>query len=96
MTEIISLISGVSNEVYENIIKAKFRDPSRSVNPLDFFDLSGREALCFDVFGDKNYEAWLESGRFPKLWRYTARRVKARKHLNWLQSYADRYDQSQD
>lgn len=57
-----STVIGISNRVFNNALKAKFRDPSRSIRLLDFMTLHERQILLFTSTGDALYEEWLDEG----------------------------------
>ena len=49
----------VPERAFKNAAKAFLRDPTRPINPLDFFTLKERMVLLFTSITDVYYEDWL-------------------------------------
>ena len=54
-----SRVPGVPSRAFNNALKAKLRDPTRSIRLLDFMTKEERETLLFTALGDPNYERYL-------------------------------------
>lgn len=55
-----SNIRKVPDRAFVNVLKAKLRDPTRSLRILDFLTYRERVNLYYDVFGADGYEKWLD------------------------------------
>jgi hypothetical protein len=55
---IFSTVPGISDRAFKNAVKAKLRDPVRSVRLLDFLTSHEKEILFYGVFGEGYYN-WL-------------------------------------
>ena len=60
MTNIRSNVPGISNRAFNNALKAKIRDPSRSVRLLTFLTVHEKEIFVFTALGDVAFENWLD------------------------------------
>ena len=74
-----SRIPGVSTRAFNNALKAKLRDPTRSIRLLDFMTQRERETLLFTSLGDSNYEYYIIE---------RDRRLNAKRKLNEELVYA--------
>ena len=54
-----SRVPGVPTRAFNNALKARLRDPTRSIRFLDFMTQREREILLFTSLGDLNYERYL-------------------------------------